>query len=129
VIVAAVAFVCYKLRRSENVADARFQISTFNSHLETKNTNGPLTNNFHINSRADSAQSTRNYKNSESGSNNGSKGSKANKEKELKPAHDIKLEDIPDDWDSPRNVKFSNGGGPASLNGSRPGSSYSGYMP
>ena len=57
---------------------------------------------------------------SPSGSNNGTKA--------YDIAHDIKLEDIADDWDSPRNNKigFGNAG---SLSGSRPGSSQSGYLP
>ena len=43
-------------------------------------------------------------------------------------AHDIKLEDIADDWDSPRNYKIGLGN-IGSLSGSRPGSSQSGYIP
>ena len=57
---------------------------------------------------------------SPSGSNNGTKANDV--------AHDIKLEDIADDWDSPRiqKIGFGNAG---SLSGSRPGSSQSGYLP
>ncbi len=120
IIIGAVGYVCYKFRRSDNVGDAKFQVSTFTSHLETKDQ--VATQGSRIHTRQDSPQSGRNKKgdSSPSGSNNATKANDV--------AHDIKLEDIADDWDSPRNEKltFGNAG---SLSGSRPGSSQSGYLP
>lgn len=85
------------MRRSENVGDAKFQVSTFSSHLETKEQ--PISSRVLVGSRAGSAQSTRG--NGKINSNADASPASANKGNNV--AHDIKLEDIADDWDSPRN--------------------------
>ena len=120
IIVGAVGYVCYKFRRSDNVGDANYQVSTFRSQLETKDQ--VVTSGSRIHTRQGSPQSAPNKKgdSSPSGSNNATKPNDV--------AHDIKLEDIADDWDSPRNQKLTFGN-PGSLSGSRPGSSQSGYLP
>jgi len=50
-----------------------------------------------------------------------------NNKKTEEPLHDVRLEDIQNDWESPREERIVLG--LANISNSRPGSSNSGYMP